>query len=252
MGQPPLPISNGVKVYGTLTALNTVPVTVAQGGTGAATVSGVRTTFGIDAGTAFITSGTSWTSPSYITPQTLFKVTVIGAGGGGGGNAVNNDHSCGGGGGGVGVVWLTGLAPSTAYATVIGTAGIAGTNAPTAGGAGTLTSISINAVTYTANGGAGGPITPNTQTGGAGGTTVNCTVSITGQNGGGTASGTTGVPGNGGSSGLGFGLGGVGNVPFVGNDGTGATGYGGGGEGTTGAGFGGPGTQGAILIEWFN
>lgn len=205
-------------------------------------------------GNLFITSGTTYTTPVNITPQTRFKFTLVGGGGGGGGapTGATTQHSTGGGGGGGGIVWLTGLSANTAYTIAIGAAGAQGTNTPTAGGNGGNTTLTVGATTYTASGGGGGPATISTTAGGAGGGTTNLTLSVIGQYGQGSGSASTaGVPGPGGNSMLG--LGGVGTVVFIGNDGNNGTGYGGGGGGTTGTnGFGGAGSQGCILVEWNN
>lgn len=229
-------------------------VAVNHGGSGVTTVAGARTAFGVTAGAQVVTSGTTWTTPASITTLTQFKIVLIGGGGGGGGMNTTNGHSCGGGGGGVGLLYISGLTPSTVYNITIGAAGAQGSNTPAAGGNAGNTTLTVGATTYTANGGAGGAATVNTPAGGLGGTAVNCTVNIQGQNGGGsTATGSQGIQGSGGSSGLGWGLGGVGWVSFIGPDGFGGSGFGGGGSGTSGlAGIGGAGSQGAIVIEYWN
>lgn len=205
-------------------------------------------------GFSFLTSGTSYTTPSGITAATLFKFYLVGGGGGGGGTTTANGHGAGGGGAGVGVLYITGLAPSTPYTIAIGAGGAQGTNAPSAGGAGGNTTITIAATTYTASGGGGGPDTASTSTGGVGGASTGFTINIPGQNGcGTTAAGTQSSVPNGGNSGMGFGLGGVGSVAFIGQDGHGSTGFGGGGAGAgPGTGFGASGGGGCMLVEWSN
>lgn len=206
-------------------------------------------------GFSFLTSGTTYTTPAGITTRTVFEFTLIGGGGGGGGMNTANGKGCGGGGGGAGKLFITGLSPSTAYTIAIGVAGVGGTYSPLiAGTAGTATTLTIGATTYTANGGGGGADTVSTLVGGAGGTAVNCTINVAGQNGMGSASASAAsmLP-SGGDSGFGFGLGGAGSVSFVGNDGFGGTGYGGGGAGAgPGTGIAGSGSAGCILVEWSN
>jgi hypothetical protein len=207
-------------------------------------------------GFAFLTSGTTYTTPAVISPNTLFTFTLIGGGGGGGGIATATAFGCGGGGAGVGILYINGLTPNTTYTIAIGAGGQGGTYTPSAtpGAAGGTTSLTIGATTYTAAGGAGGPDTVSTYVGGAGGASTNCTINITGQNGAGNkVAGTQTPSAPGGSSGMGWGLGGVGNVAFIGDDGLGGTGYGGGGAGAgPGNGIAGAGSAGAIHILWDN
>lgn len=205
----------------------------------------------------FLTSGTSWTSPSGITTSTNFKITLIGGGGGGGGVKYGSSWtvSAGGGAGAVATFYVTGLNPSTAYTYAIGAAGTAGTTTPTNGGNGGSTSITINGTTVTAGGGTGGTANANGSSmaaGGAGGTVSGTAmISITGQSGG---SGFN-RPGDGGS--CQFGSGGL--APQSGSGmnsaGNSGTGYGSGGSGAIAGSnpnvyTGGAGMPGAILIEW--
>lgn len=201
-------------------------------------------------GNSFITSGSTYTTPSNITSTTQFKFTLIGAGGGGGGMATAADSAAGGGGGGACILYTTGLTASTAYTIAIGASGTGGTSSPlTAGSAGGNTTLLIGATTYTAGGGGGGA-SVFTSPGGSGGTSTNGTINITGMQGRG-GSATTTAAGDGGSSGLFFGVGGSGLEAA----GTGNSGmlYGGGGSGGRGAtGIGGNGANGCILVEYTN
>ncbi len=205
-------------------------------------------------GQSFITSGTIYTTPAGITTHTNFKFQIIGGGGGGAGSSAATSHGGGGGSGAVGILYINGLSPSTNYTIAIGTAGAAGDGSPTDGIAGGDTTLTIGATTYTAHGGGGGLIGNSTYVGGVGGTATNCTINISGQNGMGT--GTTSaavVAPNGGSTPMGWGMGGVGHAVFFILAGYFGTGYGSGGAGGFTAGCaGGSGTQGAILVEWQN
>jgi hypothetical protein len=201
-------------------------------------------------GNSFITSGSTYTTPSNITSTTQFKFTLIGGGGGGGGMATAADSATGGGGGASCVLYITGLTASTAYTIAIGAGGGGGTSSPlTNGTAGGNTTLLIGATTYTAGGGGGGS-SVFTGVGGSGGTATNGTINITGAQGryGGA---TTTAAGDGGHSGLLFGAGGAGlEAAGTGNNGTL---YGGGGSGGRGAtGIGGSGANGCILVEYTN
>lgn len=199
------------------------------------------------AGSSFLTSGTTYTTPSNVTSRTTFKFTLVGGGGGGGGDSTAGGQSAGGGGGDSCIVFLTGLAASTGYTMAIGASGTGGTNAPTTGGGGGNTTISINATTYTAVGGAGGA-TSNGAAGGAGGTGTNCTIDVPGTTGGAAAGTNSGLSGNGGDTLFGKGGASLGTAG-AGNNGTG---HGSGGGGARGATAGGNGTAGMILVEWSN
>lgn len=204
------------------------------------------------AGSQFITSGTTYTTPGNITSATEFKFTLIGGGGGGAGSIAASTPGAGGGAGASCIVFLTGLAPSTGYTIAIGAAGAAGANTPGAGGNGGNTTASINGTTYTASSGAGGTI-GSTGTGGAGGTCTNTTINITGQNGNDIAgSGAAGAMGGSSQYGPG-GSAALAGTPTAGHAGTGFGSGGGGATGTAGTHQGGgAGTQGAILVEFFN
>jgi hypothetical protein len=212
------------------------------------------------AGYAFLTSGTSWTSPAGITTNTQFKFTLIGAGGGGGGAKGLFASAQGGGSGACGILEITGISPSTAYTIAIGAAGSAGTNTPGNGGSGGNTSITIGGTTYTAGGGGGSTANSNTSSagfgvgGGGGGTVTGFTINN---------NGTSGSPGI--AIGSGNAIGGAGAPSCFGGGtpyaitaaGSGAGTYGAGGGGgssnssSTGQ-AGGGGGAGAMLIEWWN
>ena len=204
-------------------------------------------------GTIIVTSGTSFTTPSTITPSTIFIIELVGAGGGGGGGATGTSAGGSGAGGG-GYVYkkITGLTPSTTYTCAIGVGGTGGANTAN-GTAGTSTTLTIGVVTYTASGGGFG-IGVISSLGGAGGTGTNGDINIVGQTGGDSLTAAASVPSSaGGSSAKGWGLGGLGvGVPSNGEN---ATGYGGGGsagKGTTGAPAGGNGTNGIIYCTYYN
>jgi hypothetical protein len=202
----------------------------------------------------YITTGTTYTTPVFITTETQFIITLVGGGGGGGGvsAAGTTNHSGGGGAGAVGIISISGLTPNTAYTIVLGAAGIAGTGGGGGGtgGTGGTTSIVINGTTYQALGGTGGA----PASGGIGGSvgTGTFVLSIKGQNGGdGSAVNSTSAPaGMGGNTGLGYGLGGPSFITASGANNV-ATGYGGGGGGgSTASNAGGAGTGGLIVIEY--
>lgn len=202
---------------------------------------------------SFITSGTTYMTPAGVTTNTVFKFTLVGGGGGGSGFSATGSSAAGGGGGGAGIVWLTGLTPSTTYSITIGAGGVGGSGAGGAGGSGGNTTLVVGATTYTAAGGAGVTVTGSTNAvGGAGGACTNTTIKITGQSGMGADNNSPSCAGTGGCSGMGFGLGGAGQGAST--NGLPGTGYGGGGGGSHGPGgpIGGAGTAGCILVEWKN
>ena len=239
--------STGNVLVGTTTDNGTDKLQV-NGGVSVGTVHAGVWNGTVTAGSSFLTSGTTYTTPSGITTATQFKFTLVGGGGGGGGMNTANGTAPGGGAGATCIVYLTGLAPSTAYTIAIGAAGTAGAATPTAGGNGGNTTLSVNATTYTAGGGTGGAGSVSSP-GGAGGTCTNTTINITGRSGDGTSAASSNTPGAGGGS-TQYGPGGA----RVGTgNGSSATGYGGGGAGGVGTGAtGGAGTQGMILVEWKN
>jgi hypothetical protein len=211
-------------------------------------------TNGNPSGAQFITSGTTFTTPSTVNAATLFRFTLIGGGGGGAGiAAATNNASAGGGGGAVGVVILTGLAASTAYTIAIGAAGLGGAAGANAGAAGGNTTLTIGSTTYIAGFGSGATATA-TADGGAGGACTNTTISITGGNGGSVGvAGTATIAGYGGQA-PGYSAQTAGKVTT--GPGANGTGYGAGGAGakcsTATAEAGGNGAAGAIFAEWFN
>lgn len=102
---------------------------------------------------AAVTSNGSFTTPSNINTNTVFKITLVGGGGGGGG--VNGPYTgSGGGAGGAVTFYIGGLSPSTNYTATIGSAGSSGVVGN--GGNGGATSIVIGSNTYSASGGSGG------------------------------------------------------------------------------------------------
>ena len=241
-----LSISSGTVTAGTLP--------ISDGGTNATTVSGARTNLGIGSGSSFIISGTTYTTPSSITSSTQFKFTLVGGGGGGGGSNTANQTGSGGGGAGVCIVYLTGLSPSTGYTIAIGSAGSGGISNTTPATAGTNTTLTVDATTYTASGGGAGSSTGSSNNGGTGGSATNGTINISGQNGDGNAATNNNPGGGGGSAGMGFGMGGAARNSNTTGAGFNGTGYGAGGGGASNAGgqTGGAGTQGCILVEYWN
>jgi len=212
------------------------------------TVSQVAAMLASQSGSSFITSGTTFTTAATISANTLFKFTLVGGGGGGGGKNQSNNKGSGGGGGGTGYLFITGLAASTGYTIAIGAGGAGGISTTTAATAGGNTTISINATTYSANGGAGAPGVTNNTNGGAGGTATNNTINVSGANGGPQDSQNADTnSGSGGSSLLGLGGSPI-NPAGTGNAGTGYGGGGGGGSGA--AATGGAGSPGAIIVQW--
>ncbi|MFA6076364.1 MAG: hypothetical protein WC778_11105 [Negativicutes bacterium] len=103
-----------------------------------------------------LTASGNFTTPANITTSTVFEITLVGAGAGGGGS---NGTSTVGGGGGAGAAakfLISGLAPSTAYAVLIGAFGAGGVNTGGNGGTGGTTQITINGVVYSCTGGTAG------------------------------------------------------------------------------------------------
>ena len=224
-------------------------VAIANGGTNATTVSDARTNLGITAGSSFITSGTTYTTPSNITASTQFKFTLIGGGGGGGGMNTTNGKASGGGAAGVGIVFLTGLAASTAYTIAIGAGGAGGISTTTAPNPGSNTILTVAATTYGAFGAKSGSSAISSP-GGSGGGTYNVTIGLIGQAGGAsTTAAATSRSGQGGSNQWGEG----GQFQYIAGNGLSGTGFGSGGAGGSGlAANGGAGAPGAILVEWYN
>jgi len=245
-----------------LTGLTT-PLTVAQGGIGAATLtanavvlgngtSAVTTVAPSTSGNVLTSNGTTWasTAPSIVgakgqsftssgtftipTGITAVKVTVIG-GGGNGGNAGGGQRGGGGGAGGTAISYLTSL---TSGNTISVTVGAAVGNSSIQSGTQSITTVT---------GGAGTTGTSN-QTGwtlgGAGGTATNGTININGQRGG---DGPTSMSSFGGSTS--FGGGGTGGytsgvLPTAG------VGYGSGGGGAGDSSSGASGAAGIVIFEW--
>jgi hypothetical protein len=210
-------------------------------------------TNGNPSGSQFITSGTTFTTPSTVNAATWFKFTLIGGGGGGAGTAATNSAAVGGGGGAVGIVTLNGLAASTVYNIAIGAAGSGGAAGANAGSNGGNTTVTIGSTTYTAGFGSGAT-TGVSNDGAAGGACLNTTISISGGTGGSVGvAGTSTISGYGGAA-SGYGCQTSGRITT--GAGASGTGYGAGGAGgkcsTATAVAGGNGAQGAIFVEWFN
>lgn len=211
-------------------------------------------TNGNPSGSQFLTSGTTFTTPSTVNAATQFKFTLVGGGGGGAGtSATANQVAAGGGGGAVGIVLINGLAASTAYTISIGSGGTGGAAGANAGGAGGDTTLIIGATTYTAGHGSGAAAGVSMD-GGAGGTCLNTTLSINGGQGGSVGvAGTASVSGYGGAA-AGYGSQTSGRITI--GAGAAGTGYGAGGAGgksvAATAEAGGNGAPGAILVEWYN
>lgn len=205
-------------------------------------------------GSNLITSGSTYTTPVNITPQTQFEFVLVG--GGGGGASCKQAAACASGGGGAGtcVLFVNGLSPNTAYNIAIGSDGLGGNlNVPVNPTNGGNTTLTIGATTYTANGGTGA-VNGSGASEGFGGSSINGSVNIVGQDGGASQTGTTGaVAGAGGNSLWGLG----GQCITKAQNGKNGTGYGAGGGGAHGidgtlAWAGGNGTQGMILVRWSN
>lgn len=217
-------------------------------------------TSGFGSGFSNMVVQTTGTAASYTLPAQLqvanakWKVTIVGGGGQGGGTAATAGHMGGGGGsGGVVVVFLTYVAGQNTMTYTVGAAGSgAGTNA--VGTAGGSSSIVYNSVTYTAGGGGGGG-TSSSPAAGTGGTATGGTLNLVGFPGaaGGVSAATAAKFGNGGSTPLGLGQGGI--PPNTVTSQTAGSGYGAGGSGayngaTATAAAGGAGTAGLIIIEY--
>ena len=207
-----------------------------------------------------IASGTTYTTPAYISTSTYFQITLIGGGAGGAGSPTANGNTAHAGGGGAGaccVLYINGLSPNTSYNISIGSAGNGGIAGSGTGVSGGNTTFNTGSTTYQSAGGLGGTNTAGGLGGLASITVGSGTIDliIRGSTGGDgtTSNGATSTSGTGGFSGLGYGLGGAGIISI----GTGITGvgYGAGGGGAAGStgtagNVGGAGTQGIIIIEF--
>jgi hypothetical protein len=232
----------------------TTPLSVAQGGTGAATLTANNVILGNGTsavafvapgtnGNLLTSNGTTWTSAAapvsgftnmqvftspgtFTTPATTTKIKVTVVGGGASGITSN-----GGGGGGGTAIYVGPVTASTPYAVTVGAA-----SSPAASG-----NTSSFASLASATGGAVSPAAGPTGTrGGLGGAGSAGTLQFTGQPGG--TGGVTGMlNGSGGSSFLGGGaIAGVTN-PAI----TNGNNYGGGGSGSTGLG-----AAGVVVVEY--
>jgi len=189
-----------------------------------------------------LTAGTAYT-PTVGTKAIWIRL-VGGGGGGAGAKAAVSQCSIGGSGGGGAYLEKfinnIGAGPFT-YA--IGAAGAAGTNAPTAGGAGGNTTFNDGVTLYTAGGGAGGTVMTSgtvaaATADGAGGTATNGDLNIVGQNNvaqGLRQSGTVGYKSMGGNPPLGWGSGTTRMLILfnsnINGESFGQSGFGGGGQG---------------------
>jgi hypothetical protein len=207
---------------------------------------------------SYLTSGTSGNFlPS---TNTVFIRGVAGGGGGGGVSSGSANGAAGGGGAGSYLEKTFSIVASagTGYTFTVGGGGTGASGA--AGNNGTNSTFVYNSVTYTCNGGTGGPLDTSSaglqgKLGGAGGTvSTNGDLNATGDNGqaGNVDLTAAGISGNGGSSP--FGGGGLGIAASgTGNNGGG---YGAGGSGglstTSGARTGGNGTGGLWIVEEYS
>ena len=182
----------------------------------------------------YLTSGTSYTTPSNCT-----SIYVELVGGGGGGGACSGGQAGGGGAGGYAAKYFSGVSPSTSYTYAIGAAGTAGTGYG-AGGNGGATSFTALSVTITGNGGNGGSGSAGSTAGGtSGGTASNGDINIQGGPGMPGMSVTPNQGGQGGAAAI------FGSMTW--NTGTTAS-YGSGGAGAQSSGNGGAGGAGVIRI----
>ena len=252
-----------------LTALST-PLSVAQGGSGANTLSANAVVLGngtsalqtVAPGTSgnlltsngttwtsaapaviqsgfsnmdVLTSGTSWSVPAALrVTGAKWKCTVVGGGGGGGGTTSSaNLYGGGGGSGGVSVTYYTYVSGQNTMTYAEGAAGTAagGGGGNTQSGSGGNSSVTYNAVTSTANGGSGG----TEGSAGAGGSVSGGTIQLTGAPGWfGFPFASLGTGGYGGDAPLGLGQGGCRtSSPTTGAVGVAGTGYGAGGGGAS-------------------
>lgn len=252
-------------------------VTVAQGGTGATSLTANNVLLGNGtsavqvvapgaSGNLLTSNGTTWTSAapasSFVgfrgqaftsngtftipTGITAVKVTVVGGGGGGGGASrvglgccsFANGGGGGGGGGGSAISFLTGLTPGNTLSVTIGGAGSAGSSGPGAGGSGGNSSVASGTQT----------ITTITANGGSGGSVPAGSSAGSGAGGAGgtSSSGTINMTGQGGITGTNAG-GGAGGSSILGG---GARGVGmtGANAGVAGGAYGGGGSGGATTV----
>jgi hypothetical protein len=150
-------------------------IPVANGGTGLSTIGAnntVLTSNGTTAswasaasgglgGTTIITTTGSTQTFTIPTGKTVVKVTVVGAGGGSAGKGTSsNPPSYGaGGGGGASIKYLTGLTPGNTLSVTVGAGGTAGASGQNNGGTGSTSSVASGTQTITtvsATGGSGG------------------------------------------------------------------------------------------------
>lgn len=123
-----------------------------------------------------LTSGTSWTAPLGVRRA---RVRGVGGGGGGGRSSDAAEGSPGAGGGYFEGIYPT--TPGTAYTYAIGAAGVKASATGAAGTAGGNTSITINGVTLTGNGGGAGQASFTSSS--VGGAASNGQINISGSSG---------------------------------------------------------------------
>jgi hypothetical protein len=149
---------------------------------------------------AWLTSGTSWTSPSWVDASTTFTVYGCAGGGGGAGDTSSSNLGVG---GAAGAMFIYGasnaITASTTYTYAIGAAGSGGSAGANNGSAGGNTTLTVGGTTFTANGGNGGPYDSTVFYSLSGSpTATNGTVNVAGQSGwaGFTSSGSISVGGS--------------------------------------------------------
>lgn len=168
--------SGGVSFGSSGTAYGTSGQVLTSAGNAPPTWTTISTTGALIRAPQFKTSGTSYTTPAGC--NNIF-VEFVGGGGGGGGTGSISTSVGGGGGCSIYAVAYIAVQPSTSYTINIGAGGTAGTGV--SGGNGGATSIIVNGVTYSSNGGGGGTSATGGSTGtsGATGTTTNMSSTFT-------------------------------------------------------------------------
>jgi hypothetical protein len=260
-----LPVANGGTGAATLTANNVLlgngtsalQVVAPSSSGNVLTSNGSTWTSAAPAGGGFsamdlFTSSTTFTIPS---GKTTLKITVIGGGGGGAKGGTYAFGRGGGAGGGASIKYFTGLTPGNTLTVTIGAGGTAGTVSNNPGGTGGTSSVASGTQsisTIQATGGAGG--SGNQDGSVIGGVGSGGTANFTGGTGMGGGFGGNTASGEGGNSFMGGGGYGGSNGSASITGGPGQP-YGGGGGGGRGAGSctgsnGGAGAAGMVMIEY--